>query len=164
MQYITQNFLPNIDTVIQKLYNFTKTDLYKFFVTRAHSSVWESVRFASERSRVRAPLSPPEQSSCRQVWTLLFQWGSKDERYRATVRWTVVTASDQATAVARIESLALRQNPIEVIASVGFLLCFHAQQSIPETHFRRPKDDDTPSINIPMVGNNIRHRRQVMFL
>ena len=30
---------------------------------------------------------------------------SKDERYRATVRWTVVTASDQAAAAARIESL-----------------------------------------------------------
>ena len=52
---------------------------------------------------------------------------SKDERHRATVRWTVVTASDQATAVARIESLAARQNPIEVRASVGFFLCFHPQ-------------------------------------
>ena len=30
---------------------------------------------------------------------------SKDERHRATVRWTVVTASDQAAAAARIESL-----------------------------------------------------------
>ena len=29
---------------------------------------------------------------------------SKDERYRATVRWTVVTASDQAPAGARVES------------------------------------------------------------
>ena len=32
------------------------------------------------------------------------EWGSKDERHRATVRWTVVTASDQAAAGARIES------------------------------------------------------------
>ena len=30
--------------------------------------------------------------------------GSKDERHRATVRWTVATASDQAPAGARIES------------------------------------------------------------
>ena len=30
---------------------------------------------------------------------------SKDERYRATVQWTVVTASDQAPAGARVESL-----------------------------------------------------------
>ena len=53
--------------------------------------------------------------------------GFEGRGYRATVRWTVVTASDQATAVARIESLDLRQNPIEVIASVGFFLYFHAQ-------------------------------------
>ena len=32
------------------------------------------------------------------------EWDSKDERHRATVRWTVVTASDQAPAGARIES------------------------------------------------------------
>ena len=44
------------------------------------------------------------------------KWDLKDERYRATVRWTVVTASDQATAVARIESLTLRQTkPLENI-------------------------------------------------
>ena len=29
-----------------------------------------------------------------------------------------------------------------------------------KTHFRRRKDDDTPSINFPMVGKNIRHRRR----
>ena len=34
----------------------------------------------------------------------------KDERYRATVRWTVVTASDQATAVARVKSCLRNQN------------------------------------------------------
>ena len=32
----------------------------------------------------------------------------KDERHRATVRWTVATASDQAAAAARIDSLAAR--------------------------------------------------------
>ena len=60
-------------------------------------------------------------------------------------------------------TLALRQNPIEVKASVGFFLCFQLPQSISKPHFRRRKDDDTPSINIPMVGKNIRHRRLVMF-
>ena len=34
---------------------------------------------------------------------------SKDERHRATVRWTVATASDQAPAGARIESLRAGQ-------------------------------------------------------
>ena len=34
---------------------------------------------------------------------------SKDERHRATVRWTVATASDQAPAGARIESCLGRQ-------------------------------------------------------
>ena len=33
----------------------------------------------------------------------------KDERHRATVRWTVVTASDQAAAAARIKSLRAGQ-------------------------------------------------------
>ncbi len=35
------------------------------------------------------------------------EWDSKDERHRATVRWTVVTASDQAPAGARIEPRCL---------------------------------------------------------
>ncbi len=42
----------------------------------------------------------------------LFMWDLKDERYRATVRWTVVTASDQATAVARIKSHRVYQTGI----------------------------------------------------
>ena len=43
----------------------------------------------------------------RQRFLFLFgthEWDSKDERHRATVRWTVVTASDQAPAGARVES------------------------------------------------------------
>ena len=37
-------------------------------------------------------------------WPLfLLHRGSKDERHRATVRWTVATASDQAPAGARVE-------------------------------------------------------------
>lgn len=51
--------------------------------------------------------------------------------------------------------------PIEVIVSVGFFLCFRLPQSISKPLFRRRKDDGTPSINIPMVVKNIRHRRQV---
>ena len=43
------------------------------------------------------------------LFYFVVQRDSKDERHRATVRWTVVTASDQATAVARVESLAARQ-------------------------------------------------------
>ncbi len=44
-------------------------------------------------------------------------WDSKDERHRATVRWTVVTASDQAAAAAaRIESLPARQAAILCIS------------------------------------------------
>ena len=35
------------------------------------------------------------------------EWDSKDERHRATVRWTVVTASDQAPAGARVEPRCL---------------------------------------------------------
>ena len=39
-------------------------------VPRGYSSVWESVRFASERSRVRVPLSPPIEYalSCVRTW------------------------------------------------------------------------------------------------
>ena len=37
----------------------------------------------------------------------LLHRGSKDERHRATVRWTVVTASDQAPAGARVEPRCL---------------------------------------------------------
>ena len=43
---------------------------------------------------------------------LLFYFGArdlKDERHRATVRWTVVTASDQAATAARIKSLRAGQ-------------------------------------------------------
>ena len=35
---------------------------------------------------------------------------SKDERHRATLRWSVVTASDQTPAGARIESLRARKS------------------------------------------------------
>ncbi len=48
----------------------------------------------------------------RQRFLFLFgthEWDSKDERHRATVRWTVVTASDQAPAGARVESRRGRQ-------------------------------------------------------
>ena len=38
-----------------------------------------------------------------------FNRDSKNERYRATVRWTVVTASDQTPAGVRVESLTARQ-------------------------------------------------------
>ena len=38
-----------------------------------------------------------------------FKRDSMDERHRATVRWTVVTASDQTPAGVRVESLTLRQ-------------------------------------------------------
>ena len=47
----------------------------------------------------------------------------KDERYRATVLWTVVTASDQATAVARIKSLALRHKKIRYTFLLCLLVC-----------------------------------------
>ena len=40
---------------------------------------------------------------------------SKDERYRATVQWTVVTASDQASADARVESLALMHKKLSAL-------------------------------------------------
>ena len=60
--------------------------------------------------RVRIPNSPPEKViTASAEMAFCFEWDSKDERHRATVRWTVVTASDQATAVARVESLTLRQ-------------------------------------------------------
>ena len=39
----------------------------------------------------------------------VFRRDSKDERHRATVRWTVVTASDQTPAGVRVESLTARQ-------------------------------------------------------
>ncbi len=48
----------------------------------------------------------------RDGFFILQGWESKDERYRATVRWTVVTASDQATAVARIDSHRVHQKPL----------------------------------------------------
>ena len=40
----------------------------------------------------------------------------KDERYRATVRWTVVTASDQAPAGARVKSFC----PCQSLMFQGF--------------------------------------------
>ena len=45
----------------------------------------------------------------------------KDERYRASVRWTLATASDQAPAGARVESLQVHQNKKH--ASACFLFC-----------------------------------------
>ena len=39
----------------------------------------------------------------------LFWKDLKDERHRATVRWTVVTASDQAAAAARVKSFLRNQ-------------------------------------------------------
>ena len=43
----------------------------------------------------------------------------KDERYRATVRWTVVTASDQAPAGARVKSCYPHHDPKALIIN-GF--------------------------------------------
>ncbi len=48
---------------------------------------------------------------------------SKDERYRATVRWTVVTASDQATAGARVESRRGRQKVPASLEAGTFFSC-----------------------------------------
>ena len=47
--------------------------------------------------------------------TLLFHLRDlKDERYRATVRWTVVTASDQAPAGARVKSFCPCPKSLEI--------------------------------------------------
>ncbi len=61
---------------------------------------------------------------------------SKDERHRATVRWTVVTASDQAAAAARIESLTLRQRTEQMpfMASVLFFVLNSRRDSKDERH------------------------------
>ena len=60
---------------------------------------------------VRVPPPAPTKRESRQRFLFcLFgthEWDSKDERHRATVRWTVVTASDQAPAGARVEPRCL---------------------------------------------------------
>ena len=55
----------------------------------------------------------------------LLHRGSKDERYRATVRWTVATASDQAPAGARVEPHCLhheKSTSSEVLFSMKRIL------------------------------------------
>ena len=93
-------------------YHLVPLDSTTFHLTpKARNAVW------GNSPRVRIPNSPPEKViTASAVMAFYFVWDSKDERYRATVRWTVVTASDQATAVAQIESLTLRQTkPLENI-------------------------------------------------
>ena len=51
-----------------------------------------------------------------------YEWESKDERHRATVRWTVVTASDQAPAGARIDSHRVHQKAASAYAEAAFFL------------------------------------------
>ena len=72
---------------------------------------------AFKRQGVRSPSSPPERSTCRKASaSFLFvvckkgRGGSKKERHRATVRWTVVTATDQAAQfAARVDPPHLHQ-------------------------------------------------------
>ena len=52
----------------------------------------------------------------------LLHRGSKDERYRATVRWTVATASDQAPAGARVEPRCLHQKTAALVRGWPFFL------------------------------------------
>ena len=58
--------------------------------------------------------SLPTPTKTRQVSSeacrvFLFERDLKDERHRATLRWSVVTASDQAPAGARIEPLRAKK-------------------------------------------------------
>ena len=61
---------------------------------------------------------------------------SKDERHRATVRWTVVTASDQTPAGVRIESLHSDQNDkLSVRTACRFFEGLEERNDIPKlTH------------------------------
>ena len=59
---------------------------------------------------------------------------SKDERHRATVRWTVATASDQAPAGARIESCLGRQEN-----ALAFCKCFFAYPAYMDSKDERHK-------------------------
>ncbi len=63
------------------------------------------------------------QSSCNGDWFAFFGARDlKDERYRATVRWTVVTASAQAAAAVRVKSLRAGQK--ELSQTRQLLICF----------------------------------------
>ena len=58
----------------------------------------------------------------QRVAFFLLHRGSKDERHRATVRWTVVTASDQAPAGARVEPRCLHQKTAALVRGWPFFL------------------------------------------